>query len=249
MSNNERFSQILEYLKIKKSASVEELSKMLYVSVATIRRDLTELQKRGQINRSHGGAILMEGADEISIFIRQVKNAKEKEKAVSIALKHIPEYQVIFIDNSSTCLALSERMDLAHKTVITNGLQVALQIAKHDDVNLIVPGGEVKYNMAAVHGSMAANNINHFNFDLAIISCSAVDKDGSYEFTLESAEIKKAALRRSKTRMLVFDNTKVNTSAAFMSSTLEDYDIIVTNATDNEIALINRQGEIDIFNK
>lgn len=249
MSEFDRNSQIIEYLKQNKSATVNELAEHLYVSPATIRRDLNKMQKLGQIERSHGGAVLSEGADEISIFIRQVKNAKEKEKAVSIALRHIPECQMIFIDNSSTCLALSERMDLAHKTIVTNGLQVALQIAKHDDVNLIMPGGEVKYNMAAVHGSMAANNMNSFNFDLAIISCSAVDAEGSYEFTLESMEIKKAALRRSKKRMLVFDNTKVNTSSAFKSSTLEEYDIIVTNASDDEIALLNKHGGINIFNR
>lgn len=249
MSEFDRNAQIIEYLKQKKSATVNELAEYLYVSPATIRRDLNKMQKLGQIERSHGGAILSEGADEISIFIRQVKNAKEKEKAVSIALRHIPECQMIFIDNSSTCLALSERMDLAHKTVVTNGLQVAMQVAKHNDVNLIMPGGEIRYNMAAVHGSMAVNNINNFNFDLAIISCSAVNADGSYEFTLESAEIKKAALKRSKKRMLVFDNTKVNTSSAFMSSPLEDYDIIVTNASDEEVALLNRHGDMNIRNR
>ena len=54
MSNSERLSQILDYLKKHRSASVEEIANMLYVSVATVRRDLTELQKRGQINRSRG---------------------------------------------------------------------------------------------------------------------------------------------------------------------------------------------------
>ena len=82
MSNSERLSQILDYLKKHRSASVEEIANMLYVSVATVRRDLTELQKRGQINRSRGGAVLMEGADEISFFIRQIKNAREKEEAL-----------------------------------------------------------------------------------------------------------------------------------------------------------------------
>ena len=70
MANQERSNSILNYLKEKKSASVEELAKLLFVSEATIRRDLTEMQKLGQIERSHGGAILMENADEISIFIR-----------------------------------------------------------------------------------------------------------------------------------------------------------------------------------
>ncbi len=247
MSNNERFSQIINYLKNKKSASVEELAEMLYVSVATVRRDLTELQKRGQVERSHGGAILMEGADEISIFIRQVKNAREKEAVASIALKHMPDFQTLFIDNSSTCLALAERMSLAHKTVVTNGLQIAMRISRKNDVNLIMPGGEVKYNTAAMLGSMTANNLNNFNFDLAIMSCSAVDKDGAYELSLESMQIKKIALTKSKKKILIFDNTKLNTSAMFKTSPLDGYDYIFSNTDARLLKALDPEGTLNIL--
>ena len=230
MSYNERFQQILDYLKKNNSASVEQLAEMLYVSVATVRRDLAELQKRGQIKRSHGGAVLMEGADEVSFFIRQVKNAHEKQAAANVALRHMPEFQTVFIDNSSTCLALAERMELSHKTVVTNGLNVAMRIARHDDVNLIMPGGEVKFNTTAVHGSMTANCLNNFRFDLSVISCAAVDNEGSYEFSVESMEIKKTALARSKNKVLVFDSTKVGTTAICKTASLDDYDHIFTDA-------------------
>ena len=230
MSYNERFQQILDYLKKNNSASVEQLAEMLYVSVATVRRDLTELQKRGQIKRSHGGAVLMEGADEVSFFIRKVKNAHEKQAAANVALRHMPEFQTVFIDNSSTCLALAERMELSHKTVVTNGLNVAMRIARHDDVNLIMPGGEVKFNTTAVHGSMTANCLNNFRFDLSVISCAAVDNEGSYEFSVESMEIKKTALARSKKKVLVFDSTKVGTTAICKTASLDDYDHIFTDA-------------------
>ena len=249
MSNSERLSQILDYLKKHRSASVEEIANMLYVSVATVRRDLTELQKRGQINRSRGGAVLMEGADEISFFIRQIKNAREKEEAAFIALKHLPEFQTIFIDNSSTCLALTQRMNLAHKTVVTNGLNVAMRISRQDDITLIMPGGEVKFNTTAVLGSMATNHLNDLKFDLSIISCAAVDKDGSYEFSLESMQLKKIALQNSKTKILIFDNTKVNTSATFKTAALDFYDYIFTNATDAQLRYLDPDGTKKIINQ
>lgn len=249
MSNNERFSQIIAYLKTHRSASVEELAELLYVSAATVRRDLNELQKRGQVERSHGGAILMEGADEISIFIRQVKNAREKEEAASVALKHMPDFQTVFIDNSSTCLALAERMNLAHKTVVTNGLQIAMRISRHDDVNLIMPGGEVRFNTAAVLGSMAANTLGNFNFDLAITSCSAVNAEGAYELSLESMQIKRTALTKSRKRILIFDNTKVNTSATFKTASLDNYDYIFSDAGDALLKSINPDGTKNILNR
>ena len=54
---NERFKLISEYLKEHKKASVEELAEFLYVSTATVRRDLLEMQKMGMVARTHGGAL------------------------------------------------------------------------------------------------------------------------------------------------------------------------------------------------
>ena len=91
MSINERHNAILTILKEKKSAKVGELASVLFVSEATVRRDLAEMQKLGLIERSHGGAFLSDNADEVSIFVRMNKNAKEKERAASNALPYIPD--------------------------------------------------------------------------------------------------------------------------------------------------------------
>lgn len=242
MSYLDRKAEILNFLsKAKnKTATVKELAKELFVSEATVRRDLDDLQREGQVERSHGGAILMERSDEFSIFIRQTKNAKEKMKAGAIALKRIPDFQTIFIDNSSTCLALAERMNFSHRTVVTNGLHLALEIARHDNVTIISPGGEIKYNSTAVAGSMALSAIKNFRFDLALLSCAAIDKNGCYELALDAAEIKKAAFANSKTRILVVDRTKINTTAPFYTTAVEDYDYIFTDAEDDALSSLRK---------
>ncbi len=249
MSSNERLKQILDYLKKNRTTSVEELIELLDVSAATIRRDLTVLQERGQIERSHGGAVLMEEDDEISIFIRQIKNVREKEAAVSIALKHMPDFQTVFLDNSSTCLALAKRINLAHKTVITNGLQIAMHISRQNDISLIIPGGEVKYNNSAVLGSIAATALYNFNFDIAITSCSALDGNGTYEHSPDTMQLKKIALEKSRKKMLIFDSTKVNTQAAFKTAALDSYDYIFTNAGAASLASIDPDNKYNIINK
>ena len=76
MFNNERYKAISEYLKNNQRAKVKELADMLFVSPATIRRDLVEMQKLGMLERSHGGAIYTENANEVSIFIRLEKLGK-----------------------------------------------------------------------------------------------------------------------------------------------------------------------------
>ena len=67
MFSNERYNLIFDYLKNNRKATVDELAGFLYVSSATIRRDLKEMQKLGLIVRSHGGALLRETANEVSI--------------------------------------------------------------------------------------------------------------------------------------------------------------------------------------
>ena len=78
MAINERQNEILRTLKESKTASVNALAKALYVSEATIRRDLAEMKSMGLIERSHGGAILPENAEEISIFFRMEKTPTKR---------------------------------------------------------------------------------------------------------------------------------------------------------------------------
>ena len=92
MALTERQNEILRILKENKTAGVNALAQELYVSEATIRRDLTEMKSMGLIERSHGGAILPENAEEISIFFRMEKNANEKERAATKALPHLPPF-------------------------------------------------------------------------------------------------------------------------------------------------------------
>lgn len=87
---NERAYQIMDHLKIHKKATIAELSKALFASESTIRRDLAEMQEQGLIARYHGGAILLEGIGETSIFFRAEKDQEAKDACAAIAQKHIP---------------------------------------------------------------------------------------------------------------------------------------------------------------
>ena len=203
MAINERQNEILRTLKESKTASVNALAKALYVSEATIRRDLAEMKSMGLIERSHGGAILPENAEEISIFFRMEKNANEKERAATKALPHIPPFKSLFIDSSSTALALAERLDLSFKTVVTNNLQTALQLAKKPNINLIILGGSVQNNTNSASGSWTARQLNDFSFDLMISSCASVLGKDVYESSIETKEVKRAAFDHCKRRLLI----------------------------------------------
>ena len=162
-------------------------------------------------------------------FVRMNKNAKEKEQTASNALAHIPEFHSVFIDSSSTALALAERMDLSFKTVVTNNLQTAIVLSGKRDINLIILGGCVQYNTVSSTGSFTSRQIEEFSFDLMISSCSAVNGTSAYESSLEQKEIKLAAMRKSKFKILLFDSEKYNCCGAYKTADLSDFELVVSN--------------------
>ncbi len=230
MALTERQNEILRKLKENKTAAVSSLAQELFVSEATIRRDLAEMQSMGLVERSHGGALLPENAEEISIFFRMEKNASEKERAATKALPYIPAFKSVFIDSSSTALALAERIDLSFKTVVTNNLQTAIQLSKKPNINLILLGGNVHFNTISATGSWTARQLADFSFDLMISSCAAISDSDVFESSLEQKEIKKVAFERCKKRILLIDHTKFEKNGTYRLAAIADYDVVVTDS-------------------
>jgi len=225
MLQNERQEEILKILKQNRSATVRALAQKLYVSDATVRRDLMEMQNLGLLKRSHGGAVLLENADEISIFVRMNENADEKERTATNALKYLPnDFETVFLDSSSTVLALAQRMDLSQKTVVTNGLQTAAQLARGRGIRLILTGGNVSPTGTSVRGSWTNTQLREFRFDLALVSCAAFDEEGAFETSLEQREIKRAVFRRAKRKILLADHTKYGSGAPYLLCGIDEFD-------------------------
>ena len=230
MALTERQNEILRVLKEQKRADVGHLAKKFYVSEATVRRDLVEMQTMGLIERSHGGAILSENSEEISIFFRMEKNATEKELVATKALPHIPPFKSVFIDSSSTALALAERMDFSYKTVVTNNLQTAIQLSKKPNVTLILLGGTVHYNTNSATGSWTAKQLEDFAFDLMLCSCASILDGNAYERSIDQKEIKRTAFARAQKHVMLIDHTKFSAHGAYRVAELEKYDLVVTDA-------------------
>ena len=89
----ERQNEILEYLKQNKTATVRDLATRLYVSDATIRRDLAEMEILGLLRRSHGGAVLLEkNRDELSVLVRMEQNADAKRIISELTIPLLEPY-------------------------------------------------------------------------------------------------------------------------------------------------------------
>ncbi|MBO7377419.1 MAG: DeoR/GlpR transcriptional regulator [Clostridia bacterium] len=244
-----RQGQIIDYLTQKKHAKISEISKHIAASDATVRRELTELKKLGLIERDHGGAVILESADEISIFVRQKLGTNDKEETSRIANMKLPDFKTVFIDNSSTALIYTQRLNFAHKTVVTNGIVLAMQLARKKDVFVLMPGGSLAYNTNSLTGYNAIKAIDQLHFNLMICSCTSINENGVFESSLDQCEIKRTALKNSSYKVLLVDKTKFNDNSMYRTCSLSDFDAIYTNALDATVAPLRRLEGVKIINK
>ncbi len=240
MFKQERFQKIIGYLEANSRATISELAGYLYVSEATVRRDLTEMQKLGTIQKTHGGAMLKTNVDEVSIFIRAQRNIKEKGKTVDIALANFPDFETIFIDNSSTSLNFINKFDFSYKTCVTNGLQAAMALSRMRNVKVIMLGGDIAYNTDSADGLFAVDMMKEIKVDLMLTSCAGITDGSSYEVSNETRLLKKTAFDQARIRVLVADSSKFGAEATYRTQRLEDYDYIFTNADDEKLAGYDR---------
>lgn len=160
MFAEQRQEKILEMLKVNKRVSNTELIKKFGVSGTTIRIDLTELEQKGLLSRTHGGAILKEDPvyGEDSISSRREKNKEEKECIAKKARAQIEDGDTILLDSGTTALDLAELLkDIHNLTVITNDLQIALKLQKYSEIHLILLGGRVRTSFI----SQSCPNVRH----------------------------------------------------------------------------------------
>jgi len=140
----ERINKIAKIVSKNGGIKTSELSKMFDVSEMTILRDLASLENKGLLRRVYGGAIAAKSnLDETSSLVRGKTNAAEKNKIAELAYKLIKSGEQIFIDPSTTCLALSKRVnDIPNINVITNGLDIINELMDSNNVRLTCLGGD-----------------------------------------------------------------------------------------------------------
>lgn len=212
MLASERKRKIIDYLKIKKRATIEELLPVIEGSISTLRRDLNELEKEKRLRRVHGGAELTQNlSGELSISEKNSKNIQEKTKIAQQALSKIKDGDIIFLDAGTTTGLLAELISQSHLylTVVTNSVT---HLTKLTDERLIVYllGGRVKKVTDAIIGSQALEQLSHYQFNAAFLGANAFDENhGAMTPDHEEAAIKALAVKQSQSAYVLADASKI----------------------------------------
>lgn len=229
MFKQERHQKIIEILNEKTYISVNKLSNLLYVSLPTIRRDLSELEKKGMIVRNHGGAMsLTPGKQQIPLNFRSSYKTSEKHAMCKKAAKLISDGDIIYIDISSSTSYIPEYITAKNVTVVTNGLPVAMQLMKQN-IKTYFLGGELSPNSLGTSGKFAETEASQFNFDLAFFSTYGINNQGMIVDTYFSETmLKKEIFKNCKKKVFLYDTAKKNLDAPYNVVPLDQIEVLIT---------------------
>ena len=232
MLTEQRYEAILEMLNRDQFLPATTLAKRLYVSLPTIRRDLAELDRRGLILRTHGGAgSLKEGHFQLPLSLRTPVKAREKRLLCHEAAKLVKEGDIIFLDASTTVRPMADELkNIRHITVITNSIPLASLLCDRG-VRTYCTGGEILEVSRGLAGSYAEQFISHFNIDIAFLSSFAISPSGTVADTSEGeTALRRIVLRQAAKRIFLCDSEKFNRSAPFNLTPISSLDLLITNA-------------------
>jgi DeoR family fructose operon transcriptional repressor len=243
MLQEDRYSKIYEIVKAKKSVTVHYLSKQLYASEATIRRDLQSMEKQNLLKRVWGGAMIPSLDVDLPPFVRGQKNIAEKEKIAKIASRFLENSCSIFMESSTSCLPFIPYLnDLKNIVLITSSLMVSREATHNTDATVIVIGGQV-FDGMILTGHVAVESVKQFHTDLMFFSCSGISANaGITSIEPKVAEVSREMMRHATTKILLCDSSKVGQDALLTLADLSVPDYVIMDRVPDDSKLVELLG-------
>lgn len=212
MTTHERRQSLLELLRKQPGLRVPELAIALNVSEGTVRNDLNALEEEALLIRVHGGAVLnQQGQFQNNSFLRRFQqNAAAKLAIAREAAVLVSDGDSILLDASSTALYLARALSARRRLrVITNGFEVARELAHNSTNTVILLGGVVNNESSSVTGLLSEHIIEELHIQKAFLSCSGFSLErGMTEVHLAEAQLKRKVIESSQQLFALVDSTK-----------------------------------------
>ena len=237
MLAEERFALILDLLTEKRTATVQELCEALNASESTIRRDLTELDRQGRLNKVHGGATLPNGqflADEPTMAAKESLAVSQKQSTAEAAAALITAEDFVYVDAGTSTLAMVRALSgpALEAHYVTNGIAHARLLAQKS-CHVCLPGGLLRPRTEAIIGAAAVTALQQFNFTKAFMGANGVAMDAGFTTPdPEEAAVKAAAIRRARQIWFLTDDSKFGRIYPAVISALRDAAILTNRCPD-----------------
>lgn len=247
-----RHEFILHRLQAGGEVTIDELCTSLKASVATIRRDLDDLEQRSLLRRTHGGAVpigplFYEPFKHDPSFQDMVESfAEEKRRIARAAASLVKVGDTVALSGGTTTTEVARNLKLLSGiTIITNTVNVAMELSSCKGIDVMVTGGQLRGNWFTLVGPLANHAAQSMFADIMFIGVDGIDpKQGLTCVHPSEAELLNTLVHHSRQRVVVTDHSKLGGVAKWLLCAATDIHSIITDlgATDAMVAPFQNLG-------
>jgi DeoR family transcriptional regulator of aga operon len=249
----ERRRRILELLEEQERVTVEELVTRFSVSAVTIRGDLDALADIGAVVRSHGGALKRGDAPEdVPITVKETLHHAEKVRIGHAAAQMIKDGETVMLDSGTTTAEIARQirfLKLRSLNVITNALNIAMELANLPHVRLIMIGGVLRQMSYSLAGPPAEQTLRGLHADRLFLGVDGLDPEiGLMTPDVVEAQLNAVMIQVSREVVVVADASKFQRRSLSVIAKLDVVHKVITDAgTSPEVLAGLRARNVEVI--
>lgn len=222
MVKQERWKIIIDLCQNNKKVYNEDLKIACKTSIATVRRDLQQMEDLKLVQRFHGGVTLNSDANELPMVYRSNEQISEKTWIAKQAALQIKDNQTIYLDAGSSTYEMIPFIHSKNITVVTIGIP-HLSLLMEKDIRTIVLPGFIRKSTEAITGAQTFNQLDNFYFDCAFLGVNGIHEKAQITTTNEwEAAVKEKVIHQSNKAFILADQTKFNKICPIKYANLDD---------------------------
>jgi DeoR/GlpR family transcriptional regulator of sugar metabolism len=230
IQNHERRGRLLDLIRVRGFAALEELVRELGVSESTIRRDLDALEEQGAAKRTHGGVLYAGGMPRLAEFDERQPSHWAAKRAIAVkAAEVITDGETVLLDGGTTTYEVARLLVGRSLQVVTNSLPVANLFASESRTDLVLLGGYVSPRTGVCLGPYANELLGRLHVTTTILSAAGIADEGLFNAHLLLAETEQAMLRAAGRVVVVADSSKFGQKSLTLVSPLDAIDVVVSD--------------------
>ncbi|GIG53519.1 DeoR/GlpR family DNA-binding transcription regulator [Demequina activiva] len=233
MYAQERQQSILATARARGRVEVGSLAEELGVTVETVRRDLTALERLGVLRRVHGGALPVERLTlEPSLQSRQTQYAEAKRRIGARAAMELHDGDAVLLDAGTTTLAIVDALPPELRlTVVTNSVAVASRLSERERTELMVLGGRVRRRTGAAVGEWLAASLAEVTVDVAFLGTNGFTVEHGLTTPDQAESAAKRAMAAAARRVIcVTDASKAGQVHLHRFAATEELALIISDS-------------------
>lgn len=249
----ERRRRILDLLNSQDRVTVSDLVDTFGISAVTIRGDLDALDERGGLVRSHGGAVKrLNPLQDYPIQVKEILHHGAKVRIAQAAARLIRSDQKIILDSGTTTAEIARQIKhskLTSVTVITNALNIAMELANLPFVSVIMLGGMLRQMSYSLVGPHAEQILRDLNADHVFLGVDGLDPElGLSTPDVFEAKLNSLMIRVSRQVTVVADSSKLGQRSLSVISRVENVHRVIsdTKAPPDVVGALRARG-VDVL--